>query len=190
VGQVINYTVVVSNTGNVDLTGVVVTDSQGNILTGGSTTLGAGLSETLHGTHTVTQADLNAGTIVNTASVTATNVTVDPDDTSTVTTLVDQHPDLAIVKTALTTPNIAGDPANTADYVGQVINYTVVVSNTGNVDLTGVVVTDSQGNILTGGSATLGAGLSETLHGTHTVTQADLNAGTIINTASVTPTNV
>src|SRR5260370_21035515 len=44
-----------------------------------------------------------------------------------------------------------------------------VVTNTGNVDLSGVVVTDSQGNILTGGSATLGAGLSETLTGTHTV---------------------
>jgi uncharacterized repeat protein (TIGR01451 family) len=190
VGQVINYTVVVTNTGNVDLSGVVVTDSQGNILTGGSATLGAGLSETLTGTHTVTQADLDAGSIVNTASVTATNVVVDADDTQTVTTLVDQHPDLALTKSFLTTPTTTGDPANTADHVGQVINYTVVVTNTGNVDLSGVVVTDSQGNILTGGSATLGAGLSETLTGTHTVTQADLDAGSIVNTASVTATNV
>jgi len=33
-----------------------------------------------------------------------------------------------------------------------VINYTVVVTNTGNETLTGLVVTDSQGNILSGGS--------------------------------------
>jgi uncharacterized repeat protein (TIGR01451 family) len=116
---------------------------------------------------------------------------VDADDTQTVTTVVDQHPDLALTKSFLTTPTIAGDPANTADHAGQVIHYTVVVTNTGNVDLSGVAVTDSQGNILTGGSATLGAGLSETLTGTLTVTQAEIDAGTaIVNTASVTATNV
>jgi len=166
---VINYTVVVTNTGNETLTGLVVTDSQGNILSGGSATLAVGASETLTGIHTVTQAEIDAGTaIVNTASVTDNQGVT---GTSTVTTLIDQDPALTIVKTFTTTPS---DPADTnqADHAGQVINYTVVVTNTGNETLTGLVVTDSQGNILSGGSATLAVGASETLTGIHTVTQA------------------
>src|SRR6516165_4120189 len=148
-GQVITYTVVVTNTGNETLTGLVVTDSQGNILTGGSTTLAVGASETLTGVHTVTQAEIDAGkAIVNTASVTDDQGVT---GTSTVTTTVDQHPDLAITKSFTvdytTAPLLAGDAVNTVDKVGQVIDYTVVVSNTGNVDLTNVVVTDTQGDI-------------------------------------------
>jgi len=74
----------------------VVTDSQGNILSGGSATLAVGASETLTGIHTVTQAEIDAGTaIVNTASVTDNQGVT---GTSTVTTAIDQDPALTIVK--------------------------------------------------------------------------------------------
>src|SRR6516225_7501679 len=187
-GQVINYTVVVTNNGNETLTGLVVTDSQGNILTGGQSTLAVGASETLTGTHTVTQQDIDNGTpIINTASVTDNQGVT---GTSTVSTPIDQDPSVSIVKTYTTTPSDPSDPSGAtgvADHVGQVINYTVVVTNNGNETLTGLVVTDSQGNILTGGQSTLAVGASETLTGTHTVTQQDIDNGTpIINTASVT----
>src|SRR5260370_39913575 len=84
------YTTLFRSTGNETLTGVAVTDSQGNILTGGQTTLAVGASETLTGTHIVTQGDLDAGTpIVNTATVTDNQGVT---GTSTVSTAVDQDP--------------------------------------------------------------------------------------------------
>ena len=184
-GQVIHYSIVVTNTGNETLTNLVVTDSQGIALTGGSATLAVGASETLTGTHIVTQAEIDAGTpIVNTATLTDSQGV---GGSSTVTTVVDQEPAVTLVKSFTTTPTIAGDPANTADHANQVINYTVVVTNNGNETLTGLTVTDSQGNILTGGSATLAVGASETLTGTHIVTQGEIDAGgPIVNTATVT----
>src|SRR5260370_2950186 len=73
-------------------------------------------------------------------------------------------PNATISKSFTTTPTDPAD-ANQADHVGQAINYTVVVTNTGNETLTGVAVTDSQGNILTGGQTTLAGGASETRTG-------------------------
>ena len=133
-GQVISYKVVVTNTGNETLTGVVVTDPNDPNLSASLTTLAPGQTETLTGTHVVTQAEIDAGTpIVNTATVTDNqNVT----STSTVSTPVDEAPSVTLVKSFTTTPLLAGDLANTVDQAGQVINYKVVVTNTGNETLT------------------------------------------------------
>ena len=50
------------------------------------------------------------------------------------------NPSLAIDKVFL---NVTGGDGNTlADAVGDVLNYTVTVTNTGNVTLTGVTVVD------------------------------------------------
>src|SRR5439155_665408 len=101
-------------------------------------------------------ADLDAGTaLVNTASVTDAQHDT---GTSSVTTLIDQDAGLTIGKIVSTTsadPNDAGQ----ADHVGQVLNYTVTVSNTGNIDLTGVTVSDGFVPLL-GGQSTAAAGHS------------------------------
>jgi len=68
--------------------------------------------------------------------------------------------------------------------VGEVITYTIVVTNTGTVPLTNVRVQDP----LTGLDqtvATLAPGGSRTFTTTYTVTQADLDAGEVLNTAAV-----
>src|SRR5437773_451790 len=136
VGQVLNYTVTVSNTGNIDLTGVTVSDGFVT-LPGGSSNLAAGHSEVLTGSHVVTQADLDAGTaLVNTASVTDAQ---HDRGTSSVTTLIDQDAGLTIGKIVSTT-SFPTRRSSDLDHVGQVLNYTVTVSNTGNIDLTGVTV--------------------------------------------------
>src|SRR5258708_24007483 len=83
------------------------------------------------------QADLDAGTIVNTASVVANGVTVDPDDTATVTTVVDQHPDLAISKSFLTSQQHTSE-LHTPDHLGHRLLLAKNVTNTANVDLTAV----------------------------------------------------
>ena len=83
-----------------------------------------------------------------------------------------------------------GDGDALADAVGDVLNYTVTVTNAGNVTLTGVTVVDP----LTGQSisgVTLAPGASQTYNTSYTLTQADLdgqgNAGSdhdIDNTAT------
>jgi uncharacterized repeat protein (TIGR01451 family) len=69
--------------------------------------------------------------------------------------------------------------------VGEIITYTIVVTNTGTVSLKDVLVVDS----LTGLSDTipeLAAGASKTYIETYAVTQADLDAGEVLNAATVT----
>ena len=69
--------------------------------------------------------------------------------------------------------------------VGDVIDYTITVENTGNVTLTDIVVTDPTATI-TGGSpiAGLAPGATATVTASYTVTQADLDAGEVENTAT------
>ena len=72
--------------------------------------------------------------------------------------------------------------------VGQVLHYTIVAKNVGNTTLAAVTVTDPG---VTGLSCTpangssLAPGASMTCTATHTVTQADLDAGHYANTACV-----
>ena len=116
----------------------------------------------------------------------SSDLTADTDDTGTATTTVSQNPDLAIDKSTSTLVVFA---------TGDVINYTIDVTNTGNVDLASahVVVTDpfadSGSLVLVGGNTTdtghLNVGETWTYTATHTVTQADLAHTTLTNTAIV-----
>ena len=138
-GQVIHYSIVLHNTGNVDLTGVSVTDpfaDPGSLQfvsgdTNNNGTLELTETWTYSATHTVTQAEINAGAnLVNTAFA-DTDQTGPKDDDATTT--VAQNPDLTIAKDA--------DKASVSQ-AGQIIHYTIMVTNTGNVDLTGVTISD------------------------------------------------
>jgi hypothetical protein len=64
--------------------------------------------------------------------------------------------------------------------VGDVITYTFAVTNTGNTTLTNVVVTDRLVNNHWKPIATLAVGASA-IKGTYTITQADIDAGKVIN---------
>ena len=176
VGDVLNYTVTVTNTGNVTLTGVTVVDP----LTGQSisgVTLAPGASQTFNTSYTLTQADLDGARqaggdhdIDNTA--TADSNETGPVSDSAEVPLVGNTPAIAIDKVFLNVTGGDGDAL--ADAVGDVLNYTVTVTNTGNVTLTGVTVVDP----LTGQSisgVTLAPGASQTYNTSYTLTQADLD---------------
>ena len=187
-GEVIYYTIYVSNTGNQPLTGLRVTDPfigelvLEDSLASADGTLDAGETWTYTGTHTVTQAEIDAGTnIVNTATAESDQTEPESDDAAVP---VDQQPQLNIVKQA----SVDG---GTADSAGEVIHYTITVNNTGNQTLTGVDVSDPfigelvLDDSLASADGKLDVGETWTYTGTHTVTQAEIDAGTnIVNTAT------
>ncbi|SHG61050.1 DUF7507 domain-containing protein [Flavobacterium defluvii] len=75
--------------------------------------------------------------------------------------------------------------------VGDVINYTFNVKNTGEVPITDIRVTDPMPGVTITGNpiASLAAGATATLTGTYTITAADVNLGRVINSAKVSGTD-
>lgn len=214
-GDVINYTISISNTGNMTLTGLTVTDpSVSNLAYDSGDANNDGkldLSETwiYTASHTITQAELDNGgvvaapgtlTIDNTASVTTAQSAADADasasDSASVTLV--QNPHLTLTKTASV-------PGGTADTAGEVISYAITIENDGNMTLTGVSVADpSVSNLAAVESGGFNAGDTDMdgvfdvgelwqYSASHTVTQSDIDTngggdGTIDNTATVTTT--
>ncbi|GMA94584.1 hypothetical protein GCM10025881_14080 [Pseudolysinimonas kribbensis] len=186
----ITYSFLLENNGNQALHGVTVTDPMlGAAVTCPSATIAAGASETCTGTYTPTQADLDAGSIDNSATAGA----LDPangavGDTSSFTVAVTQNPSLTLTKTA--TPISVGA-------VGDSVGYAFHVVNDGNVTMSAVTVTESafsgSGTAPTvdcpAGPITLAPGDAEDCTASYLVTQADLDAGSITNTATVDGTD-
>ena len=178
VGDTITYDIVVTNTGNITLTGVTLTD---NIATVGTcapvqpASLAPNGTMTCSATHVVTQADVDSGSYVNTATGDSNQT---PPNTSTVTVNFPQNPTHTTVKTETSTgPYIAGDT----------ITYNIVVTNTGNITLTGVTVTDNSatvGSCTPAQPASLAPNGTMTCPATHIVTLTDINNGSYVNAAT------
>lgn len=207
-GQVLEYTITVVNNGSVALTNVVVTDDYPGAIVSdeilvrvsgdanGNDELDPGEAWVYSTSYTVTVADFIAGSdLENTASV-VTDQTASQSDS--VTSAVQAAPSMVITKT-LTNP---GDDA-TEVVVGQIIEYTITVENTGNEALTNVVLTDDYpGTVVpnavlsvdsgdTNANGILDVGETWTYSTTYTVTQADIDAGVdLVNTASVVTTEL
>ncbi|MBK7452759.1 MAG: sortase [Anaerolineales bacterium] len=177
VGDVINYDYVVTNIGNVSLAGpFTVNDDKssdencpitGSLLPGGTITCSA--------SYTITQIDLDNGSVTNSASV-SNGIATSPTDSETVTAI--QSPSLSIVKTAQPVAYNA---------VGTVINYSYVVTNTGNVSLAGpfTVSDDKTTDESCPAAIALSPGAVITCTASYTITQADINYGSVTNIASV-----
>ena len=185
VGQVLSFTLTTTNTGNVTLTNVIITDAfavVGACTPVAPATLAPGGTITCGATHVVTQADLNFGHFDNSASVSGV--------TPTSTTVTDDS-NLVVVP-AVQTPRVTVSKTTTAtefSIVGQQIPFTITVVNTGNITLTDVVITDP--NAAMGMCtpvlpvANLAPGQSITCGAVHTVNASDVTAASISNTAFV-----
>ncbi|MDW8478658.1 MAG: hypothetical protein RML12_00665 [Xanthomonadales bacterium] len=187
-GNVINYQIVATNTGNVTLTNVSITDPLLGTLSctpAQPTTLAPGQTLTCTGSYTVTQANVDAGSVTNTANASGTapgGATVNAPPASATAT-ASQNPALGLAKTIT-----SGSPFNAA---GNVINYQIVATNTGNVTLTNVSITDPLLGTLSctpAQPATLAPGQTLTCTGSYTVTQANVDAGSVTNTANASGT--
>ncbi len=198
-GDVITYAFTVTNTGNVPLTNVMVTDPLVTVV-GGPISLAPGTSNNTSFTasYTITQANINAGGVTNQATATGTpptgpNVTDLSDNNSPLendptVTPIPQNPSIAIVKTGVLNANVVA-PNGVAN-PGDVITYAFTVTNTGNVPLTNVTVTDPLVTVVGGPIASLapGASNSTTFTASYVITQANINAGGVTNQATATGT--
>lgn len=201
IGESFNYTIQVLNYGSLNATNVTMSDSlpagvsfssitpsQGSclppvagVIVCNLGTINAGSSASV----ILTVTAVTAGTVSNTASVSASEP--DPDlanNSATQTTeIVPPAPtaDLSIVKSGLPDPVIINNP----------LNYTLIVANAGLADATGVVVTDTLPAGVTYGSAIASQGSCSQAAGV-----VSCNIGGLVRNATatitieVTPTQV
>ena len=180
----VTYEYVVTNDGNVTLTGVSLADDNDNDdASCVATTIPVGGSTTCTATHTFTQAELDAngspvaasGVLFNTVTASSNEA---PDTGDDLSIPIVRNPALSIVKTATPT---------TYDAAGNVISYSYLVTNTGNVTISQPITIDD--DIATDEAcpavpASLAPGDTITCTASHTITQADLDAGSVTNVAS------
>ena len=218
VGETIDYTITITNTGNVTLDNITLTETlidgkgietdlrsamtlvsinDATTTQTSITSLEVGDKATYNVSYTVTQPAMNSGKVTNVATVTATapdGTTLPTESSAEIESLMGQAPAMAVTKTA--------SPTTDNFILGDTITYTIRVENTGNVELTDVVVTDNALVDLAGESLSLtdeptydGSGtfdgilsVGETVDftATFTVNQQSINAGGVSNTASAT----
>ncbi|MEZ4663483.1 MAG: hypothetical protein R2911_38565 [Caldilineaceae bacterium] len=183
VNQVLHYTLIATNSGNVTLSNVQISDPQvtiTNCTPAQPATLTPGQKLTCSAAHTVTQADLDAGSFTNTASAQG----VDPNQQP-----VNGGPSAATVPAALAPALSLTKSVQESSYdsPGDVLHYTLVARNDGNVTLANVTIDDAKLSALSctpAQPATLTPGQALTCTGAYTVTQADVDAGQVDNSAT------
>jgi uncharacterized repeat protein (TIGR01451 family) len=188
-GDSITYTFTVTNTGNITLETVSVSDSLPGlsaVTPDAVATLAPGESATFTATYMLTQQDIDAGTLADTATASmqtpqSCSACPAPPQPSSTNEIV--FPQYQIVQLA-----VNADPA--ADvHEGDVITYTFDVTNTGNVTLFDVeVASDLPGLTWVNGPgiAALAPNETATVTAAYTVTANDVASGIVRTIASVT----
>lgn len=189
-GQTVTYEIKVGNIGNTTIKNIVVSDANATITNGSPIAqLNPGQVATVTAVHTLTQADVDAGRVINQATLTAvdangSNVNQTSDDPSTATvqdatvTQIVSPGSISLVKTAL----LSGD--------GNTITYNFTVKNSGIVTLSDVVISDTKiRSAITVNPSVLPPGATGTATATYTITAIEKAAEQVTNTAIVTATS-
>jgi gliding motility-associated-like protein/uncharacterized repeat protein (TIGR01451 family) len=204
VGDVVNYTFTITNTGNVSLSSIGIRDDNVSSVRGILNSLAGGASDgiTFTAVYPITDADIAKGYVYNSAigsaisaaNATVTAVSTDPTPcvlcptlnsclTCTITA-IPQTPSIALVKKAVFVDENGDGYAE----IGETINYSFTVMNTGNLPLTNVVVTDPlPGIVMSGGPIDLPLGATDgtSFQGIYHITQQDIIKGSVSNQAMV-----
>ena len=222
-GDTLTYTISIANTGNLTLTDVGVqsdtlervdgtdlsavfdetdfaTPAVGSWPSGVVGTLAPGQSIDFTATYSVTQDDVDAGGLSNSATAVGTT----PDDTD-ITDVSDNGDDsdgnteddvtvdsalseasVALVKTA--TFDDDGNNDGFAD-AGETVTYTFTITNTGNVTVTNIDLTDlliDDSGAAVGSVPSLAPGASTDIEVAYLLTPGDIASGSVTNTATAT----
>lgn len=184
-GETITYKITATNDGNLTLTNVKVVDE----LTGDEweiASLAPGASEEFDTSYTVTEADILAGSVVNTA--TAEGTSPDPDKPDVPVNPGEEEEPTETEKPSLFVEKTAQPDEDGVYNLGDEIHYVIKVTNNGNVTVNDITVKDE----LTGDEWQLDSltpGESEEYHATYTVTEEDILAGSITNVATAEGTD-
>ncbi|MFD7645523.1 hypothetical protein ACFV4P_33275, partial [Kitasatospora sp. NPDC059795] len=176
VGGRVDYTYTVINTGTAAVHDLTVADDRVASVTCGVTTLAPGASTLCHGSYVVTAADVQAGHVTNTARASG----VDPEGRPVQSPPAEVS--VPVVGEAVLSIEKAADGVGPFR-VGDRVDYTYTVTNTGTTPVHDVTVTDDRVASVTCDSASLAAGASTLCHGSYVVTAADVRAGHVTNTA-------
>lgn len=196
-GDELVYEFTATNTGNTTLTAVVIDDPLAGLSEleyawpGTPGTLLPGQSVVATARYTVTQVDVDSGTgVTNTATVEGTPPVGDPvTGTDTVTMATPADAGIQIVKTAHL-------PSDAAPRAGDTVTFRFAITNLGVVTLSGVDLVDELAGLSDiaytwpGAEGVLAPGDVLAAEATYVLTQADVDAAQIVNTAStggVTP---
>lgn len=209
VGDTITFVINVENTGNVTLDSVTLDEDfqrrdgtplslTPSLVSGDGGVAGAievGEIWEYRATYALTQDDIDAGGVENQVTVNATDPQDGPvsdvsdddgtgqDDPTLVT--VAGAPQIAVVKALDSGPN----PFSA---VGDTLNYSFTVTNTGNITITAPIsvsdpLIETQSAIVCD-APPLAVGASLTCSGSYVVSQDDLDAGEVVNTADASVT--
>lgn len=194
-GETVAYEFLVTNTGNVTLSNATVVEGEfsgtgslsGIDCPSSASSMPPGARVTCQATYELTQADVDAGSVRNTASATATppaggSTSADPDEA--IVTIA-ATPALTLVKSA--------DPGPYT-HAGETVAYTFEVLNVGNVTIDEIAIEEQafsgSGELGTPVCAPATIAPSETATCTleYGLTQEDVDAGLVTNSATATGT--
>lgn len=199
-GDRIIYDFEITNSGNVTLDNTTLTDAKLSLTDAAVYTAYDNITEVSslapeakaysQVPYTISQADMDAGKVVNSAQVNGTDpnaivVTQTSDNgLGTGATVVNlaKAPSLELEKTAL----VNDGNANGRVDAGEIITYTFDLTNTGNVTIKTLTVTDPRIGMSNKGTvpASLAPGASAVVSGEYAITQGDIDAGKITNSAT------
>lgn len=171
VGDELTYTVTVTNTGEKKLENLTITDSLVNI-TDNTFTLDVNGEKTFTYKYTVTDADVTAKKVINTAKVKLGNK---EKEATTTSNLVEKKSDFTITKTV---------DKSEYEKAGEVLTYKVTVKNTGEKKLEKLTISDTKVT-LNEEPFNLEVGESKTFTYEYTITEGDVTAKKVENTAIV-----
>ncbi|OCX51008.1 hypothetical protein BEL04_20020 [Mucilaginibacter sp. PPCGB 2223] len=190
IGDIINYTLVVTNTGSFNINNIVMSDpgaDAGSISPAVITTLAPGASTTVTAKHTLTQADFIAGSYSNQATASGTDqngIPITKKSDNPATPAVDDP-------TVVSLPLLPGAVTlnKSGVFASNYITYTFTVQNTGFTVINSLSLTDAKLGLTNYAIAVPVGGLypgnSVFFSTQYTVTQADKDAGVVNNTAGI-----
>lgn len=181
-GDIVKFEFSVSNTGNIVIGGITLP----SFMNGGKvfplqfpmTELAAGEKHTFTQDYILTQEDIDCGSVSNTTSVSGTaGGSPVRGNTSSVTVQLTRHATASVNMTANVSSVTVGDK----------IDYTIVIRNTGNTTLSNIKVNDTLlGMDNKEVAATLLPNASIEVTGSYTATAIDKIAGKVVNNATIT----
>lgn len=170
-GQTIEYNYLIENSGNVPIPGPFEVDDNQEQVACPAGDLDPGQALNCTAERIISQADLDGGSVTNIATASAGEV---QSNTDTITVTAEQMPALSLVKSA--------EPV-IFDAVDQVIEYSYLVENIGNITLAGPVEVDDDQEAVICPDGSLAPGQTLICTAERVISQDDVDAGTVTNSA-------